>query len=63
MEMAREDEAAVYFMIDTPQFFMDTPDSSENVREGGLASTIIETVSLESNMNILSLTSSSSDLF
>jgi len=43
MEMAREDEAAVYFMIDTPQFFMDTPDSSDNVREGGLASTIIET--------------------
>ena len=45
MEMAMEDEAAVYFMIETPQFFMDTPDSSENVREGGLASTIIETVS------------------
>merc|ERR1712013_593165 len=43
MEMAMEDEAAVYFMIETPQFFMDTPDSSENVREGGLASTIIET--------------------
>ena len=42
--MGTEDEAATYAMIDTPQFFMDTPDSAESVREGGLASMVIETV-------------------
>jgi len=43
MENAGEDETETYSMISTPQFFMDTPDSAESVREGGLASTIIET--------------------
>ena len=44
MESASEDETETYAMIDTPQFFMDTPDSAESVREGGLASTVIQTV-------------------
>ena len=44
MESASEDETVTYTMIDTPQFFMDTPDSAESVREGGLASTVIQTV-------------------
>ena len=44
MQLAGEDETETYSMISTPQFFMDTPDSVESVREGGLASTIIETV-------------------
>jgi len=43
MQLAGEDEAETYSMISTPQFFMDTPDSVESVREGGLASTIIQT--------------------
>jgi len=43
MESAGEDETETYAMIDTPQFFMDTPDSAESVREGGLASTVIGT--------------------
>jgi len=46
MESAGEDETETYAMIDTPQFFMDTPDSAESVRKGGLASTVIGTVSL-----------------
>ena len=33
-------------MVLKPKAFMDTPDSSVNVREGGLASQIIETVSI-----------------
>ena len=44
MESASEDETETYAMIDTPQFFMDTPDSAESVREGGLASNVIQTV-------------------
>ena len=44
-----EDEAETYAMIDSPQFFMDTPDSAESVREGGLASTVIETVFIGHN--------------
>ena len=44
MGTANENEAATYAMIDNPQYFMDTPDSAEIVREGGLASIIIETV-------------------
>ena len=44
MGSANEDEAATYAMIDTPQYFMDTPDSAESVRAGGLASMVIETV-------------------
>jgi hypothetical protein len=44
MGSANEDEAATYAMIDTPQFFMDTPDSAETVREGGLASMVNATV-------------------
>ena len=44
MQSSNEDEAATYAMIDTPQYFMDTPDSAESVREGGLANMIIETV-------------------
>ena len=44
MQSANEDETETYALIDTPQFFMDTPDSAESVREGGLASMVIETV-------------------
>ena len=51
MESAGEDETETYAMIDTPQFFMDTPDSAESVRKGGLASTVIGTVSLWTLIN------------
>ena len=44
MTMAGEDEAAIYATISSPQAFMDTPDSAASVRDGGLASDIIETV-------------------
>jgi len=43
MEKTGEDEADVYRQISSPQAFMDTPDSAASVREGGLASDIIET--------------------
>ena len=42
MEMAGEDEATVYSNIRSPQYFMDTPDSSDTVRPGGLAEQTIE---------------------
>ena len=45
MELSGEDEAAIYAMVESPQFFMDTPDSADTCREGGLASSVIETVS------------------
>jgi len=47
MEYESEDEAEIYTQISSPQAFMDTPDSSVNVREGGLASQIIETTFFE----------------
>ena len=50
MGSANEDEAATYAMIDTPQFFMVTPDTAETVRKGGLASIIIETVRIYKNI-------------
>lgn len=37
-----EDEAMVYSTIRSPQYFMATPDSSDSVRPGGLASQVIE---------------------
>jgi len=43
MQAAGEDETETYSLIASPQFFMDTPDSADSVREGGLASSIIET--------------------
>merc|ERR1712215_578663 len=42
MESANEDEASIYSKIESPQSFMDTPDSSETVREDGLASQVID---------------------
>ena len=45
MVNAGEDEEELYFLIASPQTFLDTPDSAASVREGGLASQIIETVS------------------
>jgi len=47
MEYESENEAEIYSQISSPQAFMDTPDSSVNVREGGLASQIIETTFFE----------------
>lgn len=47
MTMAGEDEAAIYATISSPQAFMDTPDSAASVRDGGLASDIIETTFFE----------------
>jgi hypothetical protein len=44
MAGAGEDEAEAYRQISSPQAFMDTPDSDPSVREGGLASKILETV-------------------
>merc|ERR1712098_206177 len=38
-----EDEGALYSHITAPQYFMATPDSSNQVRPGGLADQIIET--------------------
>ena len=49
MANAGEDETTVYQAITSPQYFMDTPDSADSVRPGGLASTIIESVSLVTN--------------
>ena len=46
MESADEDEASIYSKIKSPQSFMDTPDSSETVREDGLASQVIDNVGL-----------------
>ena len=37
MRMAGEDEASVYSTIQSPQYFMATPDSDESCRPGGLA--------------------------
>merc|ERR1711936_76782 len=42
MVMAGEDEATVYSNIQSPQYFMATPDSSASVRPGGLAEETIE---------------------
>ena len=42
MVMAGEDEATVYSNIQSPQYFMATPDSWASVRPGGLASQTIE---------------------
>ena len=42
MEMTGEDEATVYSTIQSPQYFMATPDSSASVRPGGLAEETIE---------------------
>merc|ERR1711899_286987 len=43
MDFLAEDEVGAYMKITTPQAFGDTPDSSPNVRPGGIASQIIET--------------------
>ncbi len=45
MTLMGEDEEEVYFLIATPQLFLDTPDTAPSAREGGAASQIIETVS------------------
>jgi len=47
MDFLAEDEVGAYMKITTPQAFGDTPDSSPNVRPGGIASQIIETTFFE----------------
>jgi len=47
MGLLSEDETEAYMQISSPQAFGDTPDSSVNVRPGGLASMIIETTFFE----------------
>ena len=39
-----EDEEVLYQNIRSPQYFMDTPDSPDSIRPGGLAEQMIETV-------------------
>ena len=45
METYGEDEAGVYSHVTGPQYFMDTPDTPDTLRPGGLADDVIETVS------------------
>ena len=52
MATAGEEEKAVYQSISTPQYFMDTPDSFPSVRPGGLASNILESVSIKHQQHL-----------